>query len=113
MRKSAVLTIAMTLFSITTAWALWDVPSSKTTGSNLGAVTGGEFKQAHEVISKKCVSCHTEDRISAAFLSGKNMNQIQQEMEKKGAKLDSKEREVLGIFWKQTPLKPSKKKPLP
>ncbi|WP_281379526.1 hypothetical protein [Geomonas limicola] len=37
------------------------------------------------------------------------MTKIQQEMEKKGAKLEPKEREVLGIFWKQTPLKPAKK----
>lgn len=109
MRRTAALAIATTLFSITTAWALWEVPASKSTGSKLGAVTGGEFKNAHEVISKKCISCHTEDRISAAFLTGRNMVQIQQEMEKKGAKLDPKEREVLGIFWKQTPLKPAKK----
>ncbi|GFO70756.1 hypothetical protein GMLC_43350 [Geomonas limicola] len=108
MRRSIALTIAVTLLSLSSAWALWETPA-KTSGSKLGAVTGGEFKQAHEVISKKCVSCHTEDRISAAFLSGKNMTKIQQEMEKKGAKLEPKEREVLGIFWKQTPLKPAKK----
>jgi len=108
MRRSLALSIAVTLLSLSSAWALWGTPA-QTSGSKLGAVTGGEFKQAHEVISKKCVSCHTEDRIRAAFLSGKNMAQIQQEMEKKGAKLDPKEREVLGIFWKQSPLKPPKK----
>lgn len=108
MRRSVALTVAVTFLTLSSAWALWEAPA-KTSGSKLGAVTGGEFKQAHEVINKKCVACHTEDRISAAFLSGKNMAKIQQEMEKKGAKLDPKEREVLGIFWKQTPLKPVKK----
>ena len=37
--------------------------------------------------------------------AGKDMLQIQKQMEKKGVKLDSNEHEVLGIFWKQTPLK--------
>jgi len=106
MKRNAALTIAMILFSITTAWGTWEVPASNVSGSNLGAVTGGDFKKAHEVINNKCISCHTADRINAAFLSGKNMTQIQQEMEKKGAKLDTNEREVLGIFWKQSPLKP-------
>jgi len=108
MRQKAVLTVALTLFSITTAWAVWETPKPSLFGSNLGAVTGGDFKKAHEVIDKKCVTCHTSERIDAALASGKDMQKIQLEMEKKGANLDSKEHEVLGIFWKQSPLKVSK-----
>ncbi len=105
MRQKAVLTIAMTLFSITTAWAVWEAPPTGIAATNLGAVTGGDFKRAHDVIDKKCVTCHTTERIDAALASGKDMFQIQLAMEKKGVKLDSNEHEVLGIFWRQTPLK--------
>jgi uncharacterized membrane protein len=114
MRQYAVLTIAMTLFSVTAAWAVWEAPPSSISGSNLGAVTGGDFKKAHEVIDKKCVTCHSAERIDAALASGKDMTKIQQSMEKKGVKLDSNEHEVLGIFWTQSPLKvaPLKAPPL-
>ena len=105
MRQKAILAIAITLFSFTTAWALWEAPSSVSSGTNLGAVTGGDFKKAHQVINQKCVTCHTSERIDAAMAAGKDMLQIQKQMEKKGVKLDSNEHEVLGIFWKQTPLK--------
>ena len=98
----------MTLFSITTAWAVWEAPPVGISGSNLGAVTGGDFKKAHEVINSKCVTCHSSERIDAAVASGKDMVQVQQQMEKKGVKLDSREHEVLGIFWKQSPLKKAK-----
>jgi uncharacterized membrane protein len=105
MRQKAALAIALTLCSITTAWAIWEVPPTGVSGSNLGAVTGGDFKKAHEVIDKKCVTCHSAERIEAARLSGKDMIKVQQAMEKKGVKLDSNEHEVLGIFWTQSPLK--------
>ena len=102
------LTIVITLFSIGSAWAVWQVPQSGLSGENLGAVTGGDFKKAHEIIDKKCVTCHSSERIDAAMMSGKDLLKIQQEMEKKGAKLDSNEHEVLGIFWKQSQMKGAK-----
>jgi len=108
MRQKAALAIAMTLFSITTAWAVWEPPPASFSGSKLGAVTGGDFKKAHEIINQKCVTCHTSERIDAALLAGKDLPQIQQQMEKKGVQLDSNEHEVLGIFWKQSPLKVTK-----
>lgn len=74
-------------------------------GRNLGKVTGGDFKKAHTVIEKKCTLCHGQERIDAALKAGKDMGVIQREMEKKGARLNSNEREVLGIYWKQNPLK--------
>jgi uncharacterized membrane protein len=70
-------------------------------GSNPGAVTGGNSKKAHSIIDKKCTTCHSKEKIDQALSSGKDMSKIQKEMEKKGAKLSSNEREVLGIFWKQ------------
>lgn len=75
---------------------------------DLGNVVGGNAKKAHGIIEKKCTACHTKDKIDAALSSGKDMKQIQKDMEKKGVKLNSNESEVLGIFWKQS--KPMVKK---
>lgn len=74
-------------------------------GSNLGNVKGGDFHAARSIISKKCTVCHTDKVIDAALSANKDMAKIQQEMEKRGASLNSSEREVLGIYWKQNPLK--------
>lgn len=75
-------------------------------GANLGSVRGGDFRAAHAVIKKRCTGCHSDKLIDAALSAGKNMSFIQQEMEKKGAKLNTNERDVLGIYWKrQNPLK--------
>lgn len=76
--------------------------------TNLGNVTGGDFKKAREIIDKNCTACHSSDKIDIALKSGKDMKAIQKEMEKRGARLSSNEREVLGIFWKQS--KPMSKK---
>ncbi len=75
---------------------------------NLGNVTGGDFRKAHAVIEKKCTACHSKNKIDFALASGKDMKVIQMEMEKRGALLSPNEREVLGIFWKQS--KPVSKK---
>lgn len=63
-------------------------------------------QSAHSIIQKKCTSCHSREKIDVALSSGKDMAAIQKEMEKRGAKLNINEREVLGIYWKQAaPLK--------
>jgi uncharacterized membrane protein len=110
MRQHAALAIVMTLCSITTAWALWEVPAPGAPKAKLGAVSDGGTKKsaAQEVINKKCVTCHSSERIDAAMAAGKDMLKIQHVMEKKGALLDNKEHEVLGIFWKQSPRKGTK-----
>lgn len=105
MREKSLLIAAMTLLPFTTAWGAWEVPHA---GSNLGAVDGGDLKNAQEIIDKRCTACHTSERINAAIASGKNMAQIQQSMGIKGAQLTGNEHKVLGIFWKQTPLKEKK-----
>jgi len=61
-------------------------------------------KKAHDVIEKRCTKCHGEERIKAAFTSGKDMRAIQREMQRRGAKLSGSEQEVLGIYWKKKPL---------
>ena len=76
--------------------------------TNMGNVIGGDYQAAHGVIEKKCTKCHSEKVIDAAISDRKDMSKIQLEMEKKGATLNSGERDVLGIYWKE--LNPLKKK---
>jgi uncharacterized membrane protein len=75
---------------------------------DLGSVQGGTFTKARAVITKRCITCHSSEKIDAALTSGKDMGAIQREMELKGARLDASEREVLGIYWRQNPLKHKK-----
>jgi len=94
---------AMCILAVCSTTLLAREPMSAT---NLGSVQGGDFKAAHGIIGKKCTRCHSDKRIDVALSSGKDMTRIQQQMEKKGAKLNPKDREVLGIYWKQqNPLK--------
>jgi hypothetical protein len=72
-------------------------------GAAHGAVeTKNIDKKAHDIIAKKCTGCHGEAQITAAFKSGRDMQTIQKDMQKRGAKLSANEQEVLGIFWKKS-----------
>lgn len=102
MRHHLALALLLTVLSTGALMAAQEVPSA---GNNLGSVSGGDFKSAHLVIDMKCTSCHTAKVIEEAMASGKDMLKIQQRMEQKGVKLNSNEHSVLGIFWKETPLK--------
>lgn len=102
MKQNLIPALALTLFSITTLLAAQEVPPS---GSNLGSVTGGDFQEAHLLIENKCTPCHSAGRIEEALSAGKEMLSIQHRMEQKGVSLKADEQTVLGIFWKQTPLK--------
>ena len=91
------------------ASGLWAAETTPPVVSNMGNVLGGDVKAAHSIIEKKCTTCHSGKRIDAALLSNKDMIKIQQDMERKGAKLNANERDVLGIYWKQqNPLKKDK-----
>ena len=102
MRQSPLVALAAILFSVTTLNAAQEVPPA---GSNLGSVTGGDFRTGHLIIENKCISCHSATRIEEALAAGKDMQKIQQRMEQKGVKLHENERAVLGVFWKNTPWK--------
>lgn len=107
MRLFAFTMVAMsvTSLSLVTITAAQTIKSSPSTGHSLGSVVGGSFGKAQPVIEKRCISCHNERIIEEAIAAGKNMQQIQQRMEQKGAKLTADERRVLGVFWPETPLK--------
>lgn len=99
MKPRLSIAIIMTFISAGLAFSADKLPQA---GSNLGSVQGGDFKLAHSIINKKCTKCHTKDKIDSALISGKDMFKIQKQMEKRGALLNSNEREVLGIYWKQS-----------
>jgi uncharacterized membrane protein len=102
------LTVAL-LVAVMAFDASWAVELAPLAGDNLGKVTGGDFKKkAHAVIQKRCITCHTDQVIKDAMAAGKNMQKIQAEMERKGVGLSANDREVLGIFWNQSPLKAKK-----
>ena len=108
MRQPLLLTMALIFFVTSTPRAAEEVPPS---GDKLGSVTGGDFEKAQLVVANKCVPCHSPKRIEDAIAAGKDLQKIQQQPEHKGVKLTTDENTVLGIFWKQTPLK--NRKPLP
>jgi uncharacterized membrane protein len=102
MKLSQVLSYVTTLMLAAPLWAAQDAPPQ---GSNLGNVVGGDFKNAHAIIQAKCTLCHTDKLIDAALSANKDMAKIVREMERRGATLNANEREVLGIYWNQNPLK--------
>ena len=102
MRLSLAATLALTLFLISITWAAREVPPS---GSNLGSVTGGNFRKAYLILDQKCTSCHGVKVIEEALTAGKDMLQIQHRMERRGVVLNASEKSVLGIFWGSTPFK--------
>jgi len=102
MKLSHALSFVISLVFAAPLLAAQDAPPP---GTNLGNVVGGDFKKAHDIIQAKCTLCHTDKRIDAAFSANKDMAKIVREMEKRGARLNANEREVLGIYWNQNPLK--------
>lgn len=62
-------------------------------------------QQGNKVIDDKCLACHNRQKIEAAQKARKNMENITRRMEKKGVVLSDRDRQVLGHFWQQNPLK--------
>jgi hypothetical protein len=59
----------------------------------------------NKIIDEKCLGCHNRQKIDAAVKQRKNMEKIMRQMEEKGATLTEADRQVLGHFWQQNPLK--------
>lgn len=55
--------------------------------------------EAQRIIQDSCTQCHTSERLIRAMQRGDNYDEIMTKMIRLGAKIDSKEQEVLGIFW--------------
>ncbi len=59
----------------------------------------------NKVIDEKCLACHNREKINAAVKQRKNMEKVVKLMEKKGVVLTDIDRQVLGHYWNQDPLK--------
>lgn len=59
----------------------------------------GDFVQFQRVLDNNCSKCHTRTRIEEAMRTGANREEIVQKMIRFGARLTSREQQVLGIFW--------------
>ena len=105
MKMGITVSLASIVMIFSQAWAA-ETPQSVT---NMGNVRGGDIQAAHAIIAKRCTLCHSDKLIDVALRANKDMLKIQLSMEKKGARLNINEREVLGIYWKsQNPLKNAK-----
>lgn len=63
-----------------------------------------------QVIDSRCIVCHTRERVDAAVREGRDMMQIQREMEERGAILSVEDKKIMGTFWGsplKTPGKPA------
>ncbi len=55
--------------------------------------------EALRIIQKRCSQCHPPDRLNQAMQRGDNFDEIITKMIRLGARIDSNEQEVLGVFW--------------
>lgn len=62
----------------------------------------------NRIIDEKCLGCHNRQKIDAAVKQRKSMEKIMRQMEEKGVTLTDADRQVLGHFWQQNPLKKDK-----
>jgi mono/diheme cytochrome c family protein len=58
-----------------------------------------DIAEVQSIIQNNCTQCHTPERLKQAMRRGDNFDEIMTKMIRLGARIDSKEREVLGIFW--------------
>lgn len=69
-------------------------------------------QQGLKVIDEKCLVCHNRQRIEDAVRQRKDMEKITLLMEKKGAVLTEKERQVMNHFWRKKLFKTREEKGL-
>jgi len=58
-----------------------------------------DFIEFQRILNTKCSQCHPRARIEKAMQQGENFELILNKMLRFGAKLTSREQDVLGIFW--------------
>ncbi|PLY04868.1 MAG: hypothetical protein C0622_02165 [Desulfuromonas sp.] len=55
--------------------------------------------EAQRIIQERCAKCHSPELLTQAMERGENFDEIMTKMIRLGAQIDSKEQQVLGIFW--------------
>ena len=71
------------------------------------AADSGTVDEYRKIIESRCTSCHEAGRIEQAMTEGRNIGEILNKMQKMGAELTPRDKNVLGIFW-GSPLKENK-----
>lgn len=75
------------------------------------------YIEFQKILDNKCSKCHARARVDKAMAEHRDMLKIQQRMISHGAELNTREQQVLGIFFraqevKEAPIKPAKEDPL-
>ncbi len=81
------------------------------------AVEVPNYIEFQKVLDDKCSKCHSHTRVDQAMAEHRDLLEIQERMIKHGAELDSREKQVLGIFFRsyevaKTPSKTHAEDPL-
>jgi uncharacterized membrane protein len=81
------------------------------------ATEPANYLEFQKVLDDKCSKCHSRTRVDQAMLEHRDLIGIQERMVKHGAELDTREQQVLGIFFrsyevKKTPLRVKNEDPL-
>lgn len=66
------------------------------------------FVEFQNILDNKCGKCHTRSRIEEAMAEGKAFQPIEERMDKHGADLNDRERDVMGVFWMENSPEPKK-----
>ena len=65
-----------------------------------GAESALDFIEFQQVIDDQCSRCHSRSRVDQAMKEHRDMLAIQQRMLEHGAELDTRQRQVLGVFFR-------------
>jgi hypothetical protein len=68
------------------------LPAAATGAENLGAHRTANPAEFQQVIEKKCIVCHTQERIDIAIKARRNLEKIQQRMIERGADLTERDK---------------------
>lgn len=71
------------------------------------AADKGSVEEYRDIIEQRCTACHDADRIERAMMDKQNVDEVLNKMQKMGAELTPRDKDVLGIFW-GSPLKEKK-----
>lgn len=66
-----------------------------------------DYIEFQKVLDDKCSRCHSRTRVDQAMAEHRDLLEIQQRMVKHGAVLDSREQQVLGVFFRGYEVKPA------
>ncbi len=86
-------------FSGIAALGFFLAPAFAADSGNLGAHRTANPAEFQQVLEKKCIVCHTQERIDIAIKARRSLEKIQQRMIERGAELSERDKSVLGTFW--------------